>query len=171
MTGHPAQDRINAARQPLGPDLIQLIQHIHQQRLGGHLPQNRRHLPHRHRGPAKPLHRQPKPRQLARRLNHPRRICRRKFNDFRDQQRLRRNPVFGHLPLQPLVDKPFMGRMLVNDDHASVRLRDDVILMHLRPRRAQRVALAAHLLWFKPRRGRLRKSQPPRRLPDKTPVH
>ena len=60
------------------------------------------------------------------------------FDDRRDQQKLtgdaRRRPLF----LQPLVDEPLMGGMLIDDDDAVARLGDDIGVVHLRPRRAER---------------------------------
>ena len=44
----------------------------------------------------------------------------------------------SHRLLQRLVDQPLMRRMLVDDDQRIARLRDDVVLVDLRTRRAER---------------------------------
>ena len=50
-----------------------------------------------------------------------------------------RDAVLVHLTLQFFIDQPLMRGVLVYDDHATGGLRDDVILMHLPPRGAERV--------------------------------
>jgi hypothetical protein len=41
--------------------------------------------------------------------------------------------------LHPLIDQPLVGGVLVDDDHAVAGLGDDVGLVHLGPRRAERI--------------------------------
>jgi len=62
-----------------------------------------------------------------------------------DQQRLRGDARLGHLRLEPLVDKPLVRGVLIDDDHAMGGLRDDVVLVDLRPRGAQWPVLGQRL--------------------------
>ena len=54
------------------------------------------------------------------------------------QQHLPLDPALLALKLQPLIDDALVRGVLVDDDDAVARLRDDVILVQLRPRRAKR---------------------------------
>ena len=47
-------------------------------------------------------------------------------------------PLRGERRLQPLIDDALMRGVLVDHDHAVAGLRDDVVLVHLRARRAER---------------------------------
>ena len=159
MAGHPAQDRLHPHLQGLRPPQVrQLVQHIPQQRRRRHRAQNGRGFAHRHRAAAKGFDPKAQLRQVLRHLQKPRRIRAGKLNDFRDQQRLRLDPRFRHLPFQPLIDQPLMGRMLIDNHHPGCRLRDDVILMQLRARRPQRPRLD-RLRLLNPRHRSLGKPQ------------
>ena len=60
------------------------------------------------------------------------------IDHHRRQQRLPLDRAAVALPLEPLVDDALMRRVLVDDDHSVLGLGDDVVPMHLRPRRAER---------------------------------
>ncbi len=60
------------------------------------------------------------------------------IDDFRDQQHLSGDAGGVALALQPLIDEALMSRVLVDDDDAVLRLRDDVGAVNLRARRAER---------------------------------
>ena len=75
------------------------------------------------------------------------------IDDQRRQQSLPLDPALLALALEPLIDDALMRRVLVDDDHAVPRLGDDVVLVHLRPRRAKRSGEVA-LAWPRGRRGR-----------------
>ena len=67
------------------------------------------------------------------------------IDDQWGQQHLPLDRALLALKLEPLVDDALMRGVLVDDDDAVSRLRYDVILVQLRPRRAKRsgeVALA-----------------------------
>ena len=55
------------------------------------------------------------------------------------QQGLARDAAVGHLGLHPLIDQALVGGVLVDDDHAVAGLGDDVGLVHLGPRGAERI--------------------------------
>ena len=83
------------------------------------------------------------------------------IDDQRRQQHLPLDPALLALKLEPLIDDALMRRVLVDDDDAVSGLGDDVVLVHLRPRRAKRSGEVA-LAWPRPpapaRRARLRRS-------------
>ena len=54
----------------------------------------------------------------------------------------RATPLRLEPALQPLVDQALVRGVLVDDDEAVLGLRDDVGLVDLRPRRAERRAIA-----------------------------
>ncbi len=60
------------------------------------------------------------------------------IHHHRGQQRLPFDCAPIALKLETLVDDAFMRGVLVDDDNAVARLGDDVIFVHLRPRRAKR---------------------------------
>ena len=59
------------------------------------------------------------------------------IDDERGQKRLPLDSARLSLTLEPLIDDALMRRVLVDDDHAVLRLGDDVVLVHLRARRAE----------------------------------
>ena len=101
------------------------------------LAQNCRCFAHGNGVAAKGFDRQAKPRQIIGDIQQAGGIPSRHFDDFGDQQGLRRNSVFGHLFFQFLIDQPFMGGVTIDDHDARFGLGDDVVFMHLRPRGPQ----------------------------------
>ena len=61
------------------------------------------------------------------------------LDDLGDQQHLAREPRLRQRRLHALIDQPLMRRVLIDDDDAVGGLRDDVGLVQLRPRRAERI--------------------------------
>ena len=64
-------------------------------------------------------------------------------DDLRDQQHLRLDAL-GDLPLQPFVDEALVGGVLIDDDEARLGLGNDVGLVDLGARRAERSRQAFH---------------------------
>ncbi len=62
----------------------------------------------------------------------------RQINNGRNQQRLAGNGTIGTGLLEPLVNQPLMGSMLIHDHHPLPGLGEDVGLVELRPRMAKR---------------------------------
>ncbi len=67
---------------------------------------------------------------------HVRRI---EFDHLRKQQPLAGDARTGERGLDALVDQPLVGRVLIDDDDAVLGLGDDVGLVNLAARRAQRI--------------------------------
>mmetsp|Transcript_3397 Transcript_3397/g.5938 ORF Transcript_3397/g.5938 Transcript_3397/m.5938 type:complete len:232 (+) Transcript_3397:868-1563(+) len=67
-------------------------------------------------------------------------------DDLGDQQRLPGDAIRGHLRLQFFVNETFVGGVLIDQHDAERRLCNDVILMHLRARRAERAVTLDHRL-------------------------
>ena len=63
------------------------------------------------------------------------------FDDCRDEQPLPRDAAVGEHRLHALVDEALVRRVLVDDDDRVARLRDDVGLVQLRARGAERAVL------------------------------
>ena len=77
------------------------------------------------------------------------------FDDGRDKHRIGLRAALRLEPFQLFINQSFMRRVLVDDDDAVGRLRDDVIPVDLRLRRAQRKFLGfciLILLYLFPRR-------------------
>ena len=93
-------------------------------------------------------------------------------DDERRQQRLALDRALLALALELLIDDALMRRVLVDNDDAVPGLGDDVVLVHLRPRRAKRSGEVS-LAWPRPpagpRRARLRRSSPARARPVAAP--
>ena len=142
MTGDPAEDRVDPCLQRRAVARIrQLVQDIEHQRLGIDLTQNGRGFPHRHRATAEGFDGQAKRLKVLGEFFQARAIAGAQLDDLGDQQGLRGDAVFGHLRLQLFIDQPLMGCVLIDQNHAALGLGHDVVLVHLRPRRAQRKAL------------------------------
>ena len=77
------------------------------------------------------------------------------IDHHRRQQRLPLDRAALALTLELLVDDALVRRVLVDDDDAVRGLGDDVILVHLRPRRAERSREVALIR----RRGRRRRGE------------
>ena len=60
------------------------------------------------------------------------------IDDDGAQQYLALDAVLGALALQAFIDDALMGGVLIDDDDAVARLRDDISVVHLRARRAER---------------------------------
>ncbi|MOA04395.1 hypothetical protein D3C78_1239460 [compost metagenome] len=72
-------------------------------------------------------------------IHQPVAILFRQIDDFRDEQHLRRWTPGMQCIAHFLKHQPLMRGMLVDDDKAVLRLGDDVVLVQLRPRGAERV--------------------------------
>ena len=147
MTGDTAQDRFYTGAYGHAVALVgQLVQDIQNHRPRIALAKDRRGLAHRHRAAAERLDHQAQPRQFIRQFQQTRGVAFGHLDDLGDQQRLRRNAVFRHLAFKLLVNQPLMRRMGIDDHHAVGGLRQDVILMQMRARRAERQVLRRGLL-------------------------
>mmetsp|Transcript_18403 Transcript_18403/g.29840 ORF Transcript_18403/g.29840 Transcript_18403/m.29840 type:complete len:301 (-) Transcript_18403:976-1878(-) len=100
-------------------------------RLGVDLAQDCRCFAHCDRIPAKGFNAQPQTAQIISDVQKTRAVCRTQTDDLRDQERLRRYTTFGHLVLQLFIDQPFMGGVLIHDNHPGLCLGHDVILVNL----------------------------------------
>ena len=133
----PAQNGIdpraeNAAVAAIG----QLVEDVFQECVAIHLPEDRRRLPHGDGARPERFQNEAQSRQLLHHFQNTPRL-RPEVHDLRHQKRLAPHAIVRHLPLQPLIDQPLMRRVLIDDDKSIPRLRDDVILVKLRPRRAE----------------------------------
>ena len=93
------------------------------------------------------LGRTPRPRDRAARARPARRRAASRgfgveLDHLGDQQHLAGEAAIGEGLLHPLVDQALMGGVLIDDDERSLGLGDDEGLVHLRPRRAERIAPA-----------------------------
>ena len=57
-----------------------------------------------------------------------------------------RHALAFHIGLHFFIDQPFVGSVLVDDNHAVRRLRHDISFVQLRPRRAERDDLLGQVL-------------------------
>ena len=104
------------------------------------LAEQRRRLAHQHRAGAEGLEHQAERGQLVGRAPATRSASAGSSSTTSGiSSAWRATPPLGHRGLHPLVDQPLVGGVLVDDDHAVAGLGDDVGLVHLGPRRAQRI--------------------------------
>ena len=102
------------------------------------LAEQRRRLAHQHGAGAERLERQAERRKFVERRRkrvHARLV---EIDDGGDQQHLSRDAGLLALAFELLVDEALMRRVLVDDDEAVARLRDDVGFVQLRARGAER---------------------------------
>ena len=104
------------------------------------LPQRGGQFPHRHAARAEGLDDKAQPVQIPGRRQHPLGI-RAQIHDGRDQQRLTGHARLRGLRLEPFVDQPLMGGVLVHDHDAVAALRHDPVPVQLRPRRMLKVTI------------------------------
>ena len=69
------------------------------------------------------------------------------IHHFGNEQQLPCDPRGVALALETLVNEALMRRMLIDDDDAVLRLRDDVGAVNLRARRAERAMLGGWLVF------------------------
>ena len=98
----------------------------------------RRGFAHHDRAGAKTLDDEAEASQLLRMRVDQRRRLGIEIDDERREQHLPLDPALIAFALEPLIDDAFMRRVLVDDDDPVACLSDDVILVHLRSRRAER---------------------------------
>ena len=97
-----------------------------------------RRFPHKHGSRAKAFQEQPKTGEVTGGIDKSRRSLRIEFYDNRLQKRLTLNAMRFPLALQTLIDDPLVSGMLINENHAVPRLRDDIRIVKLRAGCAQR---------------------------------
>ncbi len=137
MTGHARQDGIDLRPQPLAAARVpQIIDDVAQKRLRVDFAQERRRFADRDSTGTEGLDDEAQRRKRRCMVQKKGRVDLLQVHDLGDQQRLGGDPGFLALALQALIDQPFMRRMLIDDDDAGFGLGDDVILVHLRARRA-----------------------------------
>ena len=102
------------------------------------LGEDRRHLAHRHGTGPETFKRQARGFQFDRMRQQPLDIALIHLDDGGNQQKLACNAGFRALAFQPLVDQALMGGMLIDDDDAIARLGDNIGVMQLRARGAER---------------------------------
>ena len=100
--------------------------------------EQRRDFPQDHRAGAEAFADETPGRERIRRRVEPVAARAVEFDDVGHEQDLALDARFVALPLQALVDEALMRGMLVDDDDAVGRLRDDIGLVQLRARRAER---------------------------------
>ena len=100
------------------------------------------HLAHEHGAGPKLSSHEAEPVERLRLGEEPVGVDRIEIDDLRDEQQLARDPGRRALALQALVDEALVGGVLVDDDDAVLRLRDDVGAVDLRPRGAERAPRA-----------------------------
>ncbi len=105
------------------------------------VPQQGRRLAHEDRACAERLDHQSKLRQFLRPRDQRLRLRRIEFHDFRNEQRLPAHAAIGEHLLHALIHQPLVRGVLIDDDDAVFGLRDDIGLVNLRPRRAERKEL------------------------------
>ncbi len=82
-------------------------------------------------------------------------------DDFWNEQHLGSRSFRVQRRAHLLEHKPLVGGVLIDDDKAALRLRDDVVFVQLRPRGPKREARRlrscgrslVHFLWLRPRGG------------------
>lgn len=132
MAGHTAENCIDPSfYEVAAPICNQLVSYVTHKRLRIDLSEQGRGFPHRNGGSSELLYDKPECLQIIRNFEYTGSLCISEFDDFRDQKRLTRSPVFSRLCLQSFVDQAFVCRVLIHDDNPIARLRDDVVLMHL----------------------------------------
>ena len=106
--------------------------------------EHRRRLAHRHRARSEAARRRGRARRAPPRARRAASTSSaRQIDDVRDEQDLAGDAVGLEPALQPLIDQPLVRRVLVDDDQPVLGLRDDIGLVDLRPRRAERAATVA----------------------------
>ena len=100
--------------------------------------EHRRRLAHDDRAGAEAVDDEAEFGELPGALGEPVDVLGRQVDDLRDEQDLAGDAVLGERPLHALIDQPLMRRVLVDDDQPVLGLGDDVGLVDLRPRRAER---------------------------------
>ena len=138
MAGHGRGDAVEPGLQRVDGVVVgDLVGEVADQRLHIGLAEHGRRLAHRDRARAEALDAEAEaPERLGMR-GEPRHVVLGQVDDLRQKQHLRRQRPRPHRLLQRLVDQPLMRGMLVDDDERIARLRDDVVLVDLRPRRAE----------------------------------
>src|SRR6185437_16497667 len=61
------------------------------------------------------------------------------LDHFGEEEELALDAAIAEMLLHPLVDEAFMRGVLVDDDDAALGLRDDIGVVKLRPRGAERI--------------------------------
>ena len=122
--------------------LAELVGEIAHQPLHVDLAQHRRRLAHHHGAQAERLQHQPHLGELVGALRQAARAVLADIDDLGQEQRLALHAVGLQLILQALVRQPLVGGVLIDDHHALVGLGDDIGLVQLGTRHAQRVVLA-----------------------------
>ncbi len=99
-----------------------------------------RRFAHQHGAGAEGLDRKAELLEIGRGVGDARGACFVEFDDLRHEQSLPRDSMLCALTLQPLVDQPLMRGVLIDDHHAVAGLRDNIGLVHLGARGAERRA-------------------------------
>ncbi len=76
--------------------------------------------------------RQTQARKVGGNLHQQRHVRLGHLDDLGDQQGLRGDAIIRHLALEFFIDQPFVGGVLVDNDHPIGGLGDDVVLVDLR---------------------------------------
>ena len=119
-------------------ELRELVGEIAHQALHVDLAQKRRRFAHHHRALTERLDHQAQFGQLVDTRGQPRDAAFVELDHFGQEQDLARDAGRGDRRFHALVNQPLMRRMLIDDDDAVIGLGDDIGLVQLRPRRAQR---------------------------------
>ena len=153
-----AQTRCSAARRLAAwSSVAEILGQIAHQRADLGAAEQRRQLAHQHRVAAEALQHQAELGELGAALVQALRGGRVELDHLGQQQALAGDPARRERRLHALVDQPLVGGMLVDQHHAVAGLGEDVGVMQLRARRAQRMALERLVLSG----GRARVAAPP----------
>ena len=117
--------------------------------------QKRRNLGDRHGAGSERLDDEAEFGEKRRRVRDEARLALRHLDDRRHEQRLPLRGAAGAGAFKAFIDEALMGGVLVDDDQPVARLRHDIGLMDLRPRRAER-GLAVRARGLEIIRARLR---------------